>query len=190
MNKEFLTINLNDLLNHQLFSNSNNPNLLSSYNCSLSGSYFKRNSIIEEDHEELVFVNEIPFVLNHSDSYFDNVACEAQKIKLSNQMCKRIYILGLAEHGDFRDEVRLTFKDGTIGIYKFILKDWRDLKVWNFDEIYGCYVAFEGKDNLNKRRFIYYCVIELDVIKNIKEMELPYNPNIHLISLTVEVVKK
>lgn len=187
MEKKYWSINLQDSFNHQMFCSTNNADLPNSYNHSLSGAYLSRKSILE-DHEEIVSAKKIPFKLSKSDVIFDNVACEAQKVDLGNKMCKAIHILGITEHGDFWDELELFFEDGTMSLFRFLLKDWRDLRLWDFDEIQGCHVAFEGKDNFNERRFVYQCVIDLGVIKTVKAMKLPYNPNIHLQSITLEVV--
>ena len=185
----FQTLNLEDYFNHKIVGNEQEVRSTGK----LENFGVKNNLFLPDKFPESFEKSEIPFANNKilKSEEYDNIQCEAQKIKIHLKQASKIFFLGFCECGDIGETIRLDYSINEIVENKLFFYDWLvtnlderwDYDVWN----QNCSPYLEAHVSTNKRRRIYQYECPLKVFdKDLDSIILPYNPLLHILAITVE----
>ena len=125
-------------------------------------------------------------IISSNDYEHYCIACEGQKIKITNTCNKKILLLATSVWGCYPESiiVKTIFNSYKVNIY---FKDWYYGETnWKMDK-FDCNVFIVGKDMETKsNRYIYIHEIELEGENSPIELKLPYNPDIFIFALSCE----
>ena len=147
------------------------------YDLTSAGEYI----VLEKEFKNILY-NNIAFKTCFENK-FDNVICNGQTIKILNK--KKIYSLEFlvcAEWGSCEDSVFLKSIDGKLFPKKIVANDISDIESKYWIQI-GKSKKLNG-EVVNQKVGLTYNKIILDLNIECKEIELPINPNMHLIALS------
>jgi len=131
-------------------------------------------------------INDISFIFpDKSPDKYDNITCEEQIIYIPSAKYSTVYVLGLCEWGDFSEKINLQFEDHISEEIEVFFLDWFNYK-WPskyYDINKNCEVAI--KANYNSIYYNRCCICNSS--KVLKSITLPYNPNMHIFGITLEI---
>jgi hypothetical protein len=113
----------------------------------------------------------------------DNIVCQGQIICVSEiEYLYSIEMLVCAEWGACEDSIVFCFENGEYAIKKIIANDISDIQEENVI-IIGLSKTSEG-EIVNDKVGITYNKIVLNTTKKIKDIKLPINPNMRIVSIS------
>lgn len=182
---EYTYIDFENYANNQGFSNS------LSYDCkaefSHGGKYFLTNGL---PHNNNLVISDMNFLFpTISDNLNDNISCTGQiiPINLNNYFC--IMILGCSELGSHSEYLDIRFEDGTIEEIPLEFTNW-----FISEPKYNEFIAWSGQCVIRSKFDVTVNPLQVHLFaKNyflktkglIKELRLPYCPNIHIFAITL-----
>lgn len=175
--KKFVNVDISNFFNNKGFSN--NPDEKKA-DLTLVGEYF----VLNDKYKDIIN-NEVNFE-TYFDERQDNVICKGQHIVV-NQSGKIVglRLLLCAEWGTCNDAIVLETKDGR---KKYCKIEANDISVLNKPEtIVIGYSKIKDGNIVNSQASITYNCIEIDNVIDVCKIILPFNPNIHIIAICMEL---
>jgi hypothetical protein len=126
---------------------------------------------------------------------FDSISCEGQIINLEEDKYKVIHLLGTAFDDVYcYEKLKVTYTDDSFAEKDIYFKEWAYLPAntsWEFNDSARpkCLIGIKGQHLSDFTvRCIYYNRCELtEKDKVIKKIELPYNPDLYIFGITLEL---
>jgi hypothetical protein len=182
----FSKINLNNLLNYKSVNFEFANITPEPYRVVYHDEIFKTECIpaINETYD----FNGIPFVFPQpSNEGYDNVCSEEQYINIPTRSYSGIHIIGFCDGEGFTETFTLMAPDGTETMIDiFLYSSWKGIEHWSHErnpEI--CKDVFLATTITNSPRGIFCCSKSFDK-SYISSIKLPFNPNMHIFSITLE----
>lgn len=157
--------------------------------------FFKSSSLPKS--LELVFIENVSFIFPELMlNKYDNVECKEQKITVRKGNYSNIHILGFSTYGSFIDEIKLIYSNGIIENATLSFLDWfnpiQTSTKWEFSN----FISINPKKVIKAKQInnndAIYCYDYYKIINNnleLVDIQLPYNPCIHLFAITLEIYK-
>jgi hypothetical protein len=185
---KFVKLDLSNFFNHKLIGEESVVKSNTSLkNISINNSFFIPDSL-PVTGEEIIFQN-IPFDFpDKSFAHYDNLTCEEQSIDIPVEKYCAINILGLCESGSYSEEINLKFSDCSVEQTTVFLYDWFTDNFFTFAlEEENCHLVLKAPiSSLYKCGiYSYRCIINSS-LKQLCTIQLPFNPNMHIFSITLE----
>jgi len=187
--KKFAATNIRGYCNHKMIGRFNGD-----YDANMNG--IQNKVLLPEllpDFNKSVVLENVHFSLpEKSENNFDNVTCEEQIIDVPREIYTSIHVLGLCEYGNYCDNFRLNYSDGSMEYVSIFLKDWElGVRSWGIgftpQITQKCRVVLETKNDHDETRYMYMCSSKLPPKSELLEsIELPYNPYMHIFAITLE----
>ncbi|PYG86926.1 butirosin biosynthesis protein H-like [Ruminiclostridium sufflavum DSM 19573] len=183
----YFYLNLTGYFNNNGFGSMLNSNTKA--NLSGTGLFFVREDLPEKD---VWCINNMRFVFpKPAEDSNDNITCLEQLIEVPCLSCRSLMILATADFGSFSELVTIHYNDGgtekiKIGFTEYI-----------FEPSYGELIAWEGRacEKTNNAIQIHNSPVKifannykLEKSGRITGISLPYLPNIHIFSITLDTV--
>jgi hypothetical protein len=137
------------------------------------------------------FIDQIPFIFPETNQVlYDNISCCGQKIDITEQYCKDIFILACNEWGSSQKQLIVQFMDGKEVNLTFEISDWAAT-----NPLYSEKIAWTGRaiDRKNGEAnlmpvpvHIYAQTIRVLKKQKLNKIVLPDSPNTHIFSITLE----
>lgn len=135
-------------------------------------------------------IDELKFKIAKINNYdYDNVVCLGQVISIDNEDGNELMILGCSESGNHTDDIVIEYCDEKQEKITFGFTSWVE-EVSRFNENIAwqgnCGVIIENEFNINSYDVRLYCdSFSLSRDKKIKNIILPFCPNIHIFALSL-----
>ncbi|MER3481671.1 MAG: hypothetical protein C4327_14715, partial [Meiothermus sp.] len=110
-----------------------------------------------------------------------------QRLEVPPGRYRALHLLGAAEQGSYREEVRLEYRDGTAQSVPLGLSDWCQSP--QFGEKVALSTPFRRSNQGTLEPLecrIFAQVLPLDPARELSAIVLPYRDNLHLFALTLE----
>ena len=133
-----------------------------------------------------MLVKDVPFELNIHNN-MNNMICKNQIISINSNNVKRVYLIGFSEISYYYEEILFIYEHECLDKQQFYMKsldrNYRaDNSEWNYIDNAMCHDYY--LIGQNEKMYIVYLDLQKNI--NLKEIEMPYNPNIHIFSLIYE----
>lgn len=196
---EFLCMNLRKYFNHKLIAEEIYRDKIKSK--------FNSFGLLDDGYEDGVFynpdslpnsferikLNDILFVFpDKSIDEYDNISCEGEVIFTPNLSCTSICFLGLSDSINMKDQVKLTFLDGSSEKIDIFFYKWHKGNKFYINETTDekCEIALKSIKDKATTGYIYsYKATVSACEKNLSSIELPFNPCLHILSITLKWIK-
>lgn len=187
---KFTYLNLQQIFNHKLIAEQkieNESTTLS--NLGIDGNFFKASSL--PDSCQFVEIDGVPFIFpDKAADRYDNLTCEDQQVIVPAGKYSKIHFLGCCEFGEFREQIRGRFANGDTMDIDIFFNDWsKGFWQWKHESLIDCKPAFKSQITSDDELFksIFYYVSEIRDTDNVlMSLELPFNPAMHVFSVTLE----
>jgi hypothetical protein len=135
----------------------------------------------------LVRAGGVPFRFPPSDTRQNMLTLRGQRLEVPPGRYRALHLLGAAEQGSYREEVRLEYKDGTIQSVALGLSDW--CQPPQFGEQVALATSFRRSSQGTLEPLecrIFAQTLPLDPAKELLAVLLPSRDNLHVFALTLE----
>ncbi len=143
---------------------------------------------------EKVSFHEIPFIFpDKKKEKMDAISCEGTEIEVPAGKYSAIYLLGTAfDQCSGSENICIHYESGKTALAEIYVKEWYYAAAntkWDEQKNYDdkCTAAIFGKhlSDLTKRVIYYMPVENIDDSQNITMIELPFNPDIYIMAVTL-----
>lgn len=126
----------------------------------------------------------------YKDDTPDNVICEGQVVQVESGKYKKMIVSGFAMLGCFEDTVKLEYDDGSVenkAIFMYCLLDvdYYYSNLFNNFSSNNCKQLCMYKNKLDKKFYIWSCVIEIDKDKKLQFITLPNNELMQVFNISL-----
>lgn len=135
----------------------------------------------------IVRSSSVPFRFPPTDTLRNMLTLRGQRLEVPPGRYRALHLLGAAEQGSYREEVRLEYKDGTIQPVLLGLSDW--CQEPQFGEQVALSIPFRRSNQGTLEPLtcrIFAQTIPLDPARELSALILPSRDNLHLFALTLE----
>jgi hypothetical protein len=182
--KKYTFLNLDEHLNNNAFGNKVSINCRADFTG--VGHYFLTRGL---PAEEIWHIEEMKFKFPKiKEGQNDNISCEQQLINIPQSTYQSIMILASAEYGNFTENIRLIHENAEVTTIIINFSDFSFLPVFNETVAWKgeCVQKEENEAKImenSKRIFAKEFKILTEGV--IKQIVLPYCPNIHIFAITL-----
>jgi hypothetical protein len=156
-------------------------------NMGMRGEYYFSSASLPYSGQNINISN-IPFTFpTIAFDKYDSICCEGQVLQTEEDNYQYVHILATAVWGNYPEKLKIIYSDDSSIDTEIYFKDWYFGETdFEYDK-FNCLIALKGFDITSFRKYIYYhkCILPASE-KKIKGFELPYNPDIFVISVTIE----
>jgi hypothetical protein len=184
---KFHPLQLNGLLNHRYVNYKIEKALPEAYRTVTKEEIFKPESLPGRNEAYECFGT--PFVFtNISEEGYDHVCLEGQSLEIDTRRYRKIHLIGFSESVDFSEKIRLSNADGSeVQAEVFLYNLWKGLESFDFDRTsHICQAAKLVTTMIDATRAIFYCSATFQGNMVAHQLHFPFNPNMHLFSVTLE----
>jgi hypothetical protein len=135
----------------------------------------------------LVRSGSVPFRFPPTDTPRNMLTLRGQRLELPPGRYASLHLLGAAEQGSYREEVRLEYRDGTVRSVPLGLSDW--CQPPQFGERVALVTPFRRSNQGTLEPLecrIFAQTLPLDPTRELSAIVLPSRDNLHLFALTLE----
>lgn len=129
----------------------------------------------------------VPFRFPPTDTPRNMLTLRGQRLGLPPGRYRALHLLGAAEQGSYREEVRLEYKDGTVQAVPLGLSDW--CQPPQFGEHVALVTPFRRSNQGTLEALecrIFAQTLPLDPARELSAVVLPSRDNLHVFALTLE----
>lgn len=181
----FVNLNLHEYYNHKSIDDGKST----LENKGFWGTCFDPQSL--PNSLETITIENIPFVFpDKSSDKYDNIACEEQTIYIPHEKYTTLHLLGFCEWGDYNEKIKLIYEGNVneeIDIFFYDTGKFRGL--FSYDTVPTKEYKIALKADLNT--WVCYIYYSKTIIKQsqkiLTSIKLPFNPNMHIMAITLEV---
>lgn len=189
----FVIVNLEKHYNHKLIGDRtiiDNSSNFDNDNKGITNSFLDPSLLPKSN--EIITIDSIPFLFpDKSNKKFDNITCEEQKIYYQKGRYKQIHYLGLSGFYHFEENLKVSFLDEIFEKCTMYLMRWNESIGYKYEikDNNTCVSVLSSTIDHDRSMNIFYnkCPIK-NKDKETKNMILPYNPDMHILSITLEMI--
>jgi hypothetical protein len=182
----FFKINLNDLLNYKQIDFDLETVCAKPYRIMTDVELFRAKYL--PNMNETYEFNKVPFVFPQpSKQGYDNLCLEGQILNIPLSSYSKIHLIGYCECEGFTETFTLVSSDGVEKeVSVFLYNSYKAVEHWSHERNNEkCYDAFLVRNTENSPRGIYCYSTNFEQME-IAQIRLPFNPCMHLFSITLE----
>ncbi|BBH20595.1 hypothetical protein Back11_19400 [Paenibacillus baekrokdamisoli] len=131
----------------------------------------------------------IPFIFpDISKEGYDHVCCEGQSLETAVKRYSKMHLIGFCESADFSETICVIDANGLEEqVEVFFYNFWKGIESWEYDRPSKiCKVAGLVTTTSEGPRAIFCCSVPFPNGMEVCHMKLPFNPNMHVFSITLE----